>query len=702
MTSEHNKTAVEPLQLCPRCATFGLSTLLPRGANSANKSVEIALGSYSTWDLRACDFCHFLLECLPPSYRTDASSENSIKMGFPSKEELTEEAGVIARVLDYDGLDQRNLRLECRDSVPGTKASHSAIVLLCDKDWAGIWPFSAMINLAMLSSWLAPPALAKFVAPRRSKLLGSNRSDRDKPSRTGSWETARLRVHEMELTVIDCTTRRLVQLPLEAQYVTLSYVWGKAMGNIRRGTPRRPDSMLGSLRLAAPDRSDYADRYTALPSKLPLTIEDSIRVCKALDHRYLWIDRYCIPQRDRQMRARQIQQMDDIYCGSTLTLIACAGSGPQYGLPGVSRPRPPCPAIRYGSLGHLQMIPTVHDIHSSTWATRAWTYQEALLAQRRLFFTDRQVYFESSEMVESELTSIAPVVTRVLDPRIYSQVTSSTFPGDIHKCIQEYSHRRLSFQSDVLNALLGILTYYEREHSIFHLWGVPFSINTPASIDEPPRKHVITFEESLCWYPTGPHSRREGFPSWSWAGWVSPVTWDIWRHDLKPASAPLTQGLVSAQVELTLGQVLSWAEYQERYSELNDSSSHADRPSQFIHIETFVSKVVHTYDGTKGLDDKSLSVIGLETVDGTNTLTLDLFSDPTRVVNENPGHWIVWPPESLLALHLSSLHDTSRNASGTILMVQDKGGHWERVALLEDKEGISKRAKKTWMKVRLG
>lgn len=294
------------------------------------------------------------------------------------------------------------------------------------------------------------------------------------------------------------------------------------------------------------------DKSTPLPSRLPLTIEDSIRVCKALGYRYLWVDRYCIPQKDRQMRARQIQQMDDIYCGSAVTLIACAGSGPQYGLPGVSKPRAPCPSIRNGSSQSLQMMPTIDDIQSSTWASRAWTYQEAVLAQRRLFFTDRQVYFESSNMVESELTTLAPVATRVLDPRIYSQVTSSTFPGDVYKCIQEYTCRNLSFQSDTMNALLGILTYYAREHGILHLWGIPFSAETPASIAEPPRKRIITFEESLCWYPGSTWCRREGFPSWSWAGWMNTVTWDIWRHDLKPASAPLKQGQVCVEVELTL------------------------------------------------------------------------------------------------------------------------------------------------------
>lgn len=438
------------------------------------------------------------------------------------------------------------------------------------------------------------------------------------------------------------------------------------------------------------------DRSSRLLSKFPLTIEDSIVVCKALDYRYLWVDRYCIPQKDQQMRARQIQQMDDIYCGSALTIIACAGSGPQYGLPGISKSRAPCPSIRTGASEYLQMIPTVQDIHSSIWATRAWTYQEALLAQRRLFFTDRQVYFESNDMVESEITTLAPVMTRVLDPRIYSQVTSSTFPGDIHKCIQAYTRRNLSFQSDILNALFGILTYYGREHDILHLWGVPFSANTPASIDEPPRKHIITFEESLRWYPSGEHSRREGFPSWSWAGWITTVIWDIWRHDLKPASAPLKQGQVSVELELKSGDLLSWSEYQAKYAELNDSGSQ-DQLSRFIYIETYVSRLISTHISTDGSDAGGGIAMGLEAAGHEQPVALDSFNNPARTA-ENLAHFFAGPAESYLALHLSNWQE----GSGTILVVQDKGRYWERVALMDDETGILQRAVKRWTKVRLG
>jgi hypothetical protein len=43
------------------------------------------------------------------------------------------------------------------------------------------------------------------------------------------------------------------------------------------------------------------------------------------------------------------------------------------------------------------VMPTLcQQIPQSNWTTRAWTYQEALLSPRCLYFTPHQVYFECS------------------------------------------------------------------------------------------------------------------------------------------------------------------------------------------------------------------------------------------------------------------------------------------------------------------
>lgn len=73
-----------------------------------------------------------------------------------------------------------------------------------------------------------------------------------------------------------------------------------------------------------------------LPILLPLTIEDALIVVKELRLRYLWIDRYCIPQGGKE-KHDQVQNMDQIYRDAEVTIIALAGNNPSFGLPGVGK-----------------------------------------------------------------------------------------------------------------------------------------------------------------------------------------------------------------------------------------------------------------------------------------------------------------------------------------------------------------------------
>lgn len=74
---------------------------------------------------------------------------------------------------------------------------------------------------------------------------------------------------------------------------------------------------------------------TSLPTALPATILDAITVTNRLGFRYLWVDRYCINQHDKNKAQIQINQMDLIYQKASLTLVAASSKDPPYGLPGV-------------------------------------------------------------------------------------------------------------------------------------------------------------------------------------------------------------------------------------------------------------------------------------------------------------------------------------------------------------------------------
>jgi hypothetical protein len=114
------------------------------------------------------------------------------------------------------------------------------------------------------------------------------------------------------------------------------------------------------------------------------TITDAVAVTLKLNMRYLWIDRYCIDQADEAEMLRQVSQMDLIYANAYICIIAAAGEGPNYGLPGVNEvlraEQPTLSSDRYVLASTLKHPETV--LAASKWATRGWTHQEAILLKR--------------------------------------------------------------------------------------------------------------------------------------------------------------------------------------------------------------------------------------------------------------------------------------------------------------------------------
>jgi hypothetical protein len=181
------------------------------------------------------------------------------------------------------------------------------------------------------------------------------------------------------LKLIDCVTKRIVTAKPEDGYFALSYVWGAA-------------------KKSSPCWSSH-DGGIILPGTVSRVIEDTIMVVRSLNGRYLWVDQFCIDQENSQERHIQISNMDKIYEGAIATIVAASGDGANSGLPGVSCRRLRQPRFKVGNMVLASTLPQVSfPLTASTWATRAWTYQEAVISRRCLFFTDYQVYFSCIAM----------------------------------------------------------------------------------------------------------------------------------------------------------------------------------------------------------------------------------------------------------------------------------------------------------------
>lgn len=346
------------------------------------------------------------------------------------------------------------------------------------------------------------------------------------------WQSYCLRNHFAEccekrgappqnLNVLDCETRMIVAAPVGCEYAALSYVWGTSTQDQVPTT-----------------------RNVSLPT-LPKTIEDSIKISKGLFFRYLWIDKYCIDQSNKREKHQQIQQMDRIYSHAELTIIAAAGQDSDCGLPGVSTAgqRSPQRYLRIGNSVIVKMLPHVSDsLLRSKWSSRGWTYQEEVLSNRLLIFTDDQVLYECRCMHCSE-SMILPLNKmhhfmggdrgfgwkekytfhwRVPDGA--RAKTSTGSPLDIIDHISEYYQRELSFQEDTLNAMAGIFQLFGKASmKVYNISGIPI---LPSGWHHAPAGHLklpplpeSSFMTSLLWFHSKPGVRRAPFPSWSWAGW---------------------------------------------------------------------------------------------------------------------------------------------------------------------------------------
>jgi hypothetical protein len=155
-------------------------------------------------------------------------------------------------------------------------------------------------------------------------------------------------------------------------YFTLSYCWGK--------------TQKGVLKI------DVYDQYlNTTPLKTgSKTLQDAIKVTRALGGKYLWIDAICIIQDSDDDKNKELAIMGDIYRNSALTIAAGVGADTECGLFAIRDPREyrPYPIFkkRIGLQPPTQIFAARprQDFHRTPLGSRAWVFQEDILATRTL------------------------------------------------------------------------------------------------------------------------------------------------------------------------------------------------------------------------------------------------------------------------------------------------------------------------------
>ena len=373
----------------------------------------------------------------------------------------------------------------------------------------------------------------------------------------------------------------------------------------------------------------YAKQETRCCRQVPQTIEDAIRVVLNLGYRYLWVDRFCIDQENgSQDRHQQIEQMDLVF-EHALTTIVATGPGADAGLHGVSvLPRKPQP---YLALPQGLLISTMPGLSSylevSKWSSRGWTYQEALLSHGCLVFTESQVYYTCKTRTSAEamgtLALLSPskqtgptrprelwaalsdvcnaqglgqVSSSKLGPQMFNSKLQMKRSGQIPRIpllldqLSEYTSRSLTYESDALNAVKGILARFTTRS----YWGIPIGTVMPLvnqHLQSNQNMHDTAgaeFAHGLLWLSRSwnsfrgmqlarvscnepsPTGRRQDFPSWSWASARGIVTFpEVEEVRARPSK-------VSAMVHVTYHMIFSIKNAENRWEFLKDALLKAD------------------------------------------------------------------------------------------------------------------------------
>ncbi|QPC74132.1 hypothetical protein HYE68_004884 [Fusarium pseudograminearum] len=310
------------------------------------------------------------------------------------------------------------------------------------------------------------------------------------------------------LKLVDCRNNEVVfvdDLNAETiEYVTLSYV---------RGTP-----------------TDDEWDHKGLPEELPPLLTDAISVTKSLGFRYLWIDRFCFPQFSAVERRRQLDKMGEIYARSALTIIVAAGQGVQDGIPGISVPREEQLSLQTetGCFTTSLTRPDV-EVANSKWASRGWTYQEGLMARRRLVFTPSQVYFQCQTLHCHESISFPLRTHPTLNlGRVFPDNAIGSRANTYKNIASGYFSREFTIPEDRLDAFRGIMDRYAQlDDPLDSILGLPL-YHTKDFKNLPNPNRTDRLAVGLGWYydppgdvdlSTHPMQRQGPFPSWTWLGW---------------------------------------------------------------------------------------------------------------------------------------------------------------------------------------
>jgi hypothetical protein len=168
------------------------------------------------------------------------------------------------------------------------------------------------------------------------------------------------------------------------EYCALSHCWGPA--------EKRP---------LCTTRGNYQNHLAGIPlEQLPKTFRGTVLLARDLDIEYIWIDSLCIIQNDREDWHSEANSIAKVYKNAALVVAASDAKDSTEGLFITERSQKPVMVVPYIAdgvvKGSFNIVKTKSDNQGprcSLLETRAWTFQERLLAQRIVYFTRDEIFW---------------------------------------------------------------------------------------------------------------------------------------------------------------------------------------------------------------------------------------------------------------------------------------------------------------------
>lgn len=282
---------------------------------------------------------------------------------------------------------------------------------------------------------------------------------------------------------------------LSGRYITLSYCWGSKEKQPLRTTCE-----------------NFAAHLVSIPwDSLPTLFRDVITLTRSLDIKYLWIDSLCIIQDDTQDWLNEASKMALVYRQATLMIAAVDSEDSTQRLSKAHRPPEPVTFCvpYYTKEGYhcgSYSVAALFTRHSAALdgplRERGWAFQEWYLSRRKVFFTSKGLYWNCG---------IYSVNERAVDEDLELYETVSW-----QECLTQYSRKHLTYCSDRITALLGIVNQISESRgslfvSKFGVW----------------EDQLI---EQLLWRPVETRDEDDllNLPSWCWAATGGSKFWQFW------------------------------------------------------------------------------------------------------------------------------------------------------------------------------